>query len=127
MLFSGGDFPKTLSSILSGEGFDEGDQGNRRFFFFHPAIRNYDDFIRGAVTACYYHKTALHYSRIVAISGRTGMLFSGGDFLKTLSSILSGEGFDESEQGNRRFTFGLPEPPQRRKVVTPDYRFRLLL
>jgi hypothetical protein len=54
------------------------------------------------------------------------MLFSGGDFPKTLSSILSGEGFDESEQGNRRFTFGLPEPLQRRKVVTPDYRFRLL-
>jgi hypothetical protein len=26
------------------------------------------------------------------------MLFSGGDFPKTLSSILSGEGFDESEQ-----------------------------
>jgi hypothetical protein len=26
-LFSSGDFPRTLSSILSGEGFDEGEQG----------------------------------------------------------------------------------------------------
>jgi hypothetical protein len=47
MLFSGGDLPKTLSSILSGEGFDESEQGNRRFSFFHPTIRNYDDFISG--------------------------------------------------------------------------------
>jgi hypothetical protein len=27
MLFSSGDFPRTLSSILSGEGFDEREQG----------------------------------------------------------------------------------------------------
>jgi hypothetical protein len=90
----------------------KGNKENRRLFFFRPAIRTHDDFIRGrdpcaarAITACYYHNTALYYSRIVAISGRRSMLFSGGDFLKTLSSILSGEGFDEGEQEDRRFSF----------------------
>ena len=36
----------------------------------------------------------------------------------------------DSMKANRRIavlTFGLPEPLQRRKVVTPDYLFRLLL
>jgi hypothetical protein len=31
MLFLGGDFPGTLSSILSGEGFDEREQGESPF------------------------------------------------------------------------------------------------
>jgi hypothetical protein len=35
----------------------------------------------------------------MAYSSRTDMLFSSGDFPRTLSSILSGEGFDEREQG----------------------------
>jgi hypothetical protein len=35
----------------------------------------------------------------MADSSRTDMLFSSGDFPRTLSSILSGEGFDEREQG----------------------------
>jgi hypothetical protein len=35
----------------------------------------------------------------MANSGRTDMLFSSGDLPRTLSSILSGEGFDEREQG----------------------------
>jgi hypothetical protein len=30
---------------------------------------------------------------------RTRILFSSGDYPRTLSSILSGEGLDESEQG----------------------------
>jgi hypothetical protein len=41
----------------------------------------------------------VYYSRTVADSSRRDMLFSGGDFPRTLSSILSGEGFDEREQG----------------------------
>jgi len=79
------------------------------FYFFALPIRNNDDFIRGrnspatAITACCYHKTAHYYSRIVAIFGRRSMLFSGGDFPGTLSSILSGEGFDEGEQGESPF------------------------
>jgi hypothetical protein len=61
-----------------------------------------------AITTCSYHKPAVYYSRTLAVSGRRSMLFSGGDFPRTLSSILSGEGFDESEQGNRRFSFFYP-------------------
>jgi hypothetical protein len=57
------------------------------------------------ITTCYYHKSAIYYSRTMAVSVRRSMLFSGGDFPGTLSSILSGEGFDEGEQGNRRFSF----------------------
>jgi hypothetical protein len=33
MLFSSGDSSKTLASILSGEGFDAGDERNHRFTF----------------------------------------------------------------------------------------------
>jgi hypothetical protein len=61
-----------------------------------------------AITTCSYHKPAVYYSRTLAVSGRRSMLFSGGDFPRTLSSILSGEGFDEREQGNRRFSFFHP-------------------
>ena len=43
-----------------------------------------------AITACYYHKTALHYSRIVAISGKRSMLFSGGDFPKRFHRFFRG-------------------------------------
>jgi hypothetical protein len=35
----------------------------------------------------------------MANPSRRDMLFSSGDFPRTLSSILSGEGFDEKEQG----------------------------
>jgi hypothetical protein len=51
------------------------------------------------ITTCYYHKPVVYYSRTMAYSSRTDMLFSSGDFPRTLSSILSGEGFDEREQG----------------------------
>jgi hypothetical protein len=41
----------------------------------------------------------VYYSRLVAnFSGRS-ILFSSGDYPRTLSSILSGEGLDEREQG----------------------------
>jgi hypothetical protein len=43
-----------------------------------------------AITACDYHKTALYYSRIVAICGRRGMLFSGGDFPKRFHRFFRG-------------------------------------
>jgi hypothetical protein len=53
----------------------------------------------------------------MADSSRTDMLFSSGDFARTLSSILSGEGFDEREQGksplalpNFTLAFALPSP-----------------
>jgi hypothetical protein len=52
-----------------------------------------------SITACGYHKPAVYYSRTLANSIRRDKLFSGGDFPRTLSSILSGEGFDEREQG----------------------------
>jgi hypothetical protein len=53
-----------------------------------------------AITICYYHKSVVYYSRALADSCRTGMLFSSGDYPRTLSSILSGEGLDEGEQGS---------------------------
>jgi hypothetical protein len=52
-----------------------------------------------AITTCYYHKPVVYYSRIVANFCRRSILFSSGDYPRTLSSILSGEGLDESEQG----------------------------
>jgi hypothetical protein len=48
------------------------------------------------ITACSYHKSAFYYSRTMAVSGRSSMLISSGDSLRTLSSILSGERLDES-------------------------------
>ena len=106
---------KTRSSILSGEGLMRR-QGRSPFLFCNlpEAIARFNQtpwqFHQlkqippgTAITACYYHKTPLYYSRIVAISAKRSMLFSGGDFLKTLSSILSGEGFDEGEQGESPF------------------------
>jgi hypothetical protein len=41
----------------------------------------------------------VYYSRTLADSSRRDKLFSSGDSPRTLSSILSGEGFDEREQG----------------------------
>ena len=52
----------------------------------------------GAITTYSYYNSAFYYSRTVAVSGRRSMLFSSGDSLRTVSSILSGEGFDEREQ-----------------------------
>jgi hypothetical protein len=52
----------------------------------------------GVITACSYYNSAFYYSRTMAISGRRRMLISSGDSLRTLSSILSGEGLDEGEQ-----------------------------
>jgi hypothetical protein len=52
-----------------------------------------------AITTCSYHKSMVYYSRIVANFCRRSMLFSSGDYPGTLSSILSGEGLDEREQG----------------------------
>src|ERR1700733_11685085 len=54
---------------------------------------------RVSITTCCYHKSVVYYSRTMADSSRTDMLFSSGDSPRTLSSILSGEGFDEREQG----------------------------
>jgi hypothetical protein len=52
-----------------------------------------------AITICYYHKTVVYYSRLVANFCERSILFSSGDYPRTLSSILSGEGLDEREQG----------------------------
>ena len=46
------------------------------FLFYSTAAR------QDPITACYYHKTALHYSRIVAISGKRSMLFFRRRFSK---------------------------------------------
>jgi hypothetical protein len=51
-----------------------------------------------SITACGYHKSVVYYSRTLADSSRRDKLFSSGGFPRTLSSILSGEGFDEREQ-----------------------------
>jgi hypothetical protein len=52
-----------------------------------------------AITTCCYYKSVVYYSRDMANSCRRRMLFSSGDYPGTLSSILSGEGLDEREQG----------------------------
>jgi hypothetical protein len=52
-----------------------------------------------AITTCCYYKSLVYYSRDMANSYRRSMLFSSGDYPRTLSSILSGEGLDEGEQG----------------------------
>jgi len=59
----------------------------------------------GVITACSYYNSAFYYSRIMAVSGRSSMLISSGDSLRTLSSILSGEGLDEREQRESPFVF----------------------
>ena len=80
------------------------------FLFFIQPIRNHDDFIsRSTVPAGDGHYRLLLPQDGAALLKNCGnfrqrsMLFSGGDFLRTLSSILSGEGFDESEQGESPF------------------------
>jgi hypothetical protein len=52
-----------------------------------------------AITICCYHKPVVYYSRMVANFCRRSILFSSGDYPRTFSSILSGEGLDESVQG----------------------------
>jgi hypothetical protein len=52
-----------------------------------------------AITTCCYHKPVVYYSRMMANFCRRSILFSSGDYPRTLSSILSGEGLDEREQG----------------------------
>ena len=59
----------------------------------------------GVITACSYYNSAFYYSRTMAVSGKGSMLISSGDSLRTLSSILSGEGFDEREQRESPFVF----------------------
>ncbi len=59
----------------------------------------------GVITACSYYNSAFYYSRTIAVSGRRSMLISSGDSLRTLSSILSGEGLDEREQRESRWFF----------------------
>jgi hypothetical protein len=61
----------------------------------------------GVITACSYYNSAFYYSRTMAVSGKGSMLISSGDSLRTLSSILSGEGFDEREQRESPFVFSL--------------------
>jgi hypothetical protein len=51
------------------------------------------------ITTFSYYNSVVYYPRIMAYFGRNGILSSSGDFPGTLSSILSGEGFDEREQG----------------------------
>jgi hypothetical protein len=70
-----------------------------------------------SITACGYHKPAVYYSRTLANSSRRDKLFSSGDFPRTLSSILSGEGFDEREQGKSPL-----ELPQLQRPPSPFLR-----
>src|SRR5580704_5038926 len=64
-----------------------------------PCIGNHGCGWVRAITTCSYHKSVVYYSRALANSWRRSMLFSSGDYPRTLSSILSGEGLDEREQG----------------------------
>jgi hypothetical protein len=73
----------TRSSISSGEGLDESWQIAVNFC---------------SITLCGYHKAAPHYSRTVAVAIIRGMLSSSGDFLKTFSAILSGEGLFDGKR-----------------------------
>ncbi len=73
-----------------------GSRVNQELRHFH---KEGDAGVVGVITTLSYHKTAVYYSRTVANSGRRSILSSGGDFPRTLSSILSGEGLDEREQG----------------------------
>jgi hypothetical protein len=54
---------------------------------------------QSVITTCGYYKSVLYYSRMMANFCRRSILFSSGDYPRTLSSILSGEGLDEREQG----------------------------
>jgi hypothetical protein len=64
-----------------------------------PLHRNHDGGRMITITICCYHKSVVYYSRMMANFCRRSMLFSSGDYPRTLSSILSGEGLDEGEQG----------------------------
>jgi hypothetical protein len=59
----------------------------------------------GVITVCSYYNSAFYYPRTMAVSCGRRMLISSGDSLRTLSSILSGEGFDEREQRESPFVF----------------------
>jgi hypothetical protein len=78
----------------------------------------------GGITACSYYNSAFYYSRTMAVSGRRSMLISSGDSLRTLSSILSGEGFDEREQRASPLVFSSPifSPKERDKRDKRDKR-----
>jgi hypothetical protein len=78
----------------------------------------------GAITTCSYHNSAFYYSRTVAVSGRRSMLFSSGDSLRTLSSILSGEGLDERDQRESPLT--LPTCSGFQPAQTYNHRFHSL-
>jgi hypothetical protein len=68
-----------------------------------------------AITTYSYYNSAFYYSRTMAVFGRRSMLFSSGDSLRTLSSILSGEGFNEREQRESPLTLSTHsgfQPPQ---------------
>jgi hypothetical protein len=65
----------------------------------HGCIGNHGGGRVKAITSCCYHNSVVYYSRLVANFCRRSILFSSGDYPRTLSSILSGEGLDEREQG----------------------------
>ena len=55
---------------------------------------------QSVITTCGYYKTAaVYYPSMMPHFCRRSILFSSGDYPRTLSLILSGEGLDESEQG----------------------------
>src|SRR3984957_3381670 len=76
-----------------------------------------------AITTCCYYKSVVYYSRTLANSCRRSMLFSSGDYPGTLSSILSGEGLDDREQGWSPLEF-LPSPCARTRVLIPVVHLR---
>ena len=71
----------------------------------------------GVITTYSYYNSAFYYSRTMAVSGRRSMLFSSGDSLRTLSSILSGEGLDERKPRESPLSF----PHQ--TIQTYNHRF----
>jgi hypothetical protein len=86
----------------------------------------------GVITSCSYDKSAADYSRTLANSCRRSMLSSSGDFPRTLSSILSGEGLDEREPGKSPLVFLgwlnlLLGDGYRFQASTVDHRSALLL
>ncbi len=57
----------------------------------------------GVITTYSYYNSGFYYPRTLAVSSGRSMLISSGDSLRTLSLILSGEGFNEREQRESPF------------------------
>jgi hypothetical protein len=72
-------------------------RGHGRVFAFRQDSTEACDQVHAITTLSYRHQS--FYSRTVAYSSASAMLFSSGDSPQNASSILSGEGFDEVQPG----------------------------